>query len=98
KPITERLDTGIHAIDGLLPIGRGQRVGIFAGSGVGKSMLMGSIAQRIQSDINVIALIGERGREVNEFIHHYLDETTRQKSIVIAACSDESAVIRRQAA
>jgi len=96
-PITQRLTTGIHAIDGLLPLGKGQRVGIFAGSGVGKSMLLGSMVQNINSDINVIALIGERGREVNEFISNYLDEATLKKSILIVACSDESALMRRQA-
>lgn len=98
ESITERLFTGIHAIDGLLPIGKGQRMGIFAGSGVGKSMLLGQMVQNIQSDVNVIALIGERGREVNEFITHYLDEETQKKSILVVACSDESALMRRQAA
>lgn len=96
--ITERLSTGIHAIDGLLPLGKGQRIGIFAGSGVGKSMLLGQITQHIQSDINVIALIGERGREVNEFITQHLDEETLSKSVLVIACSDESALMRRQAA
>ncbi|MFI4962451.1 MAG: FliI/YscN family ATPase, partial [Legionellales bacterium] len=96
-PITERLTTGIHAIDALLPMGKGQRLGIFAGSGVGKSMLLGTIAQRIQSDVNVIALIGERGREVCDFIKNHLDENTLKKSILVVACSDESALMRRQA-
>lgn len=96
-PITERLTTGIHAIDSLLPLGKGQRIGIFAGSGVGKSMLLGKIVQNVTSDINVIALIGERGREVNDFVLNYLDEHTLKKSILVAACSDESALIRRQA-
>ncbi|MCL9682635.1 FliI/YscN family ATPase [Legionella maioricensis] len=98
KPITERLHTGVHAIDSLLPLGKGQRVGLFAGSGVGKSMLMGNIAQNIDSDINVIALIGERGREVNDFIFNHLNEVTMQKTVLVIACSDESALIRRQAA
>ena len=98
EAITERLPTGIHAIDGLLPLGKGQRVGIFAGSGVGKSMLIGQMAQHIESEVNVIALIGERGREVNEFITHYLDEQTLKKSVLVVACSDESALMRRQAA
>lgn len=96
-PITERLHTGIHAIDSLLPFGKGQRVGLFAGSGVGKSMLLGNIAQNIDSDINVIALIGERGREVNDFISNFLNETTMKKSVLVVACSDESALMRRQA-
>ncbi len=97
KPITERLYTGIHAIDSLLPLGKGQRIGLFAGSGVGKSMLLGNIAQNIDSDINVIALIGERGREVNDFIVNHLNETTMKKTVLVIACSDESALIRRQA-
>lgn len=98
QSITERLTTGIHAIDGLLPLGKGQRIGIFAGSGVGKSTLLGQMAQNIQSDVNVIALIGERGREVNEFITHYLDEETLKKSVLVVACSDDSALMRKQAA
>lgn len=97
QPITERLHTGISAIDALLPMGRGQRMGIFAGSGVGKSMLLGTIAEHIDSEVNVIALIGERGREVNDFISHHLDEVTRKKSVLVVACSDESALMRRQA-
>lgn len=97
ESISERLRTGVHAIDGLLPLGKGQRIGIFAGSGVGKSMLLGTIAQQINSDVNVIALIGERGREVNEFVMHYLTETIREKSVLVVACSDESALMRRQA-
>lgn len=96
-PITERLNTGIHAIDSLLPIGKGQRIGIFAGSGVGKSTMLGNIVQNIQSDINVIALIGERGREVNDFINNHLDEATLKKSVLVVSCSDESALMRRQA-
>lgn len=96
-PINERLLTGIAAIDGLLPMGKGQRMGIFAGSGVGKSMLLGAIAQQVESDINIIALIGERGREVTDFIEN-LNEATLNKSILIVACSDESALMRRQAA
>lgn len=96
-PITQRLATGIHAIDSLLPIGQGQRIGIFAGSGVGKSTLLGTMVQNLQSDINVIALIGERGREVNEFISNHLDEITLKKSVLVVSCSDESALMRRQA-
>lgn len=96
-PITQRLTTGIHAIDSLLPIGQGQRIGIFAGSGVGKSTLLGTMVQNLQSDINVIALIGERGREVNDFISNHLDEITLKKSVLVVSCSDESALMRRQA-
>lgn len=96
--IHERLHTGIHAIDALLPIGKGQRIGLFAGSGVGKSQLLGLIAKQIESDINVIALIGERGREVRDFIHQHLDESTLKKSVVVVACSDDYALMRKQAA
>ncbi|MDR3443411.1 MAG: FliI/YscN family ATPase [Legionella sp.] len=96
-PITKRLTTGIQAIDALLPIGQGQRIGIFAGSGVGKSTLLGNMVKNIESDINVIALIGERGREVNDFINNHLDEETLKKSVLVVACSDESALMRRQA-
>lgn len=94
--INERMTTGIQAIDGLLPFGKGQRLGIFAGSGVGKSTLLANMAQHIHSDINVIALIGERGREVNEFISA-LDAATLSRSVLVVACSDESALMRRQA-
>jgi flagellum-specific ATP synthase len=97
EPIQEKLNTQLSVIDGLLPLGKGQRIGIFAGSGVGKSSLLANLACKIPCDIQVIAMIGERGREVNEFIHHHLDETTLQKSIVVVACSDEPALIRRQA-
>lgn len=96
--ISDRLSTGIHAIDSLLPIGKGQRVGLFAGSGVGKSVLLGMMAKHMDSDINVIALIGERGREVKDFIHHHLDADTLAKSIVVVACSDDFALMRKQAA
>lgn len=97
EPIQERLNSGVHAIDSLLPLGKGQRIGLFAGSGVGKSVLLGMIAKHINSDINVIALIGERGREVNDFIQSNLDEQTRAKTIVIVACSDDFALMRKQA-
>lgn len=96
-PITERLTTGVHALDALLPLGKGQRIGLFAGSGVGKSTLLGRIAKNSNHDINVIALIGERGREVNDFIHQHLDEDSLKRSVVVVACSDESALRRRQA-
>ncbi len=95
--ITERLHTGVHAIDSLLPLGKGQRVGLFAGSGVGKSVLLGRIAKHMNSDINVIALIGERGREVNDFILNHMDATTRAKSVIVVACSDDFALLRKQA-
>ena len=93
-PIIDRLDFGIKAIDGLLSIGKGQRMGIFAGSGVGKSTLMGMIARKAHADINVIALVGERGREVLEFIQRDLGEEGLKKSILIVATSDQPAMMR----
>lgn len=96
-PISERLNTGIHAIDTLLPLGKGQRIGLFAGSGVGKSVLLGMMASHIESDIQVMALVGERGREVNDFLMTHLDEQTQAKTVFVVACSDEFALMRRQA-
>jgi flagellum-specific ATP synthase len=95
--IAEPLETGIRAIDGLLPIGRGQRVGIFAGSGVGKSVLLGTLASHARADVNVIALIGERGREVREFIERDLGAGLA-RSVVVVATSNEPPLLRRQAA
>ncbi len=97
ETIRERLNTGIHAIDSLLPLGKGQRIGLFAGSGVGKSVLLGMMAKHMNSDINVIALVGERGREVKDFIRVHLDDETRAKSVIVVACSDDSALMRKQA-
>lgn len=93
-PISERMDFGIKAIDGTLSIGKGQRVGIFAGSGVGKSTLLGMIAKNVKADINVIALVGERGREVLEFVRNDLGETGLARSILVVATSDQSAMLR----
>ncbi len=87
-PITEALPTGVRAIDGLLTVGKGQRVGIFSGSGIGKSSLLGMIARYTTADINVIALIGERGREVNEFIDNDLGKEAMARSVVLVATSD----------
>ncbi len=98
KRITDPLPLGVRAIDGLLTIGKGQRVGIFAGSGVGKSTLMGMIARNTRADINVIALIGERGREVREFIERDLTEEGLARSVVIVATSDQPALIRLKGA
>ena len=92
--ITQVFQTGVKAIDTFITCGRGQRLGIFAGSGVGKSTLLGMIASRAESDVNVIALIGERGREVREFLEKDLDETGRKKSVVIVATSNEPALAR----
>ncbi|MDD6340132.1 MAG: flagellar protein export ATPase FliI [Butyrivibrio sp.] len=92
------LPLGVKAVDGLLTIGKGQRVGIFAGSGVGKSTLMGMFARNTRADINVIALIGERGREVREFIENDLGEEGMKRSVVVVATSDKPALIRNKAA
>lgn len=89
---------GVRAIDGMLSVGKGQRMGIFAGSGVGKSTLLGMIARNALSDINVIALIGERGREVREFIEKDLQEEGLKRSIVVVATSDQPALMRLKAA
>ncbi len=86
-PIRERLEFGVKAIDGLNTIGKGQRIGIFAGSGVGKSTLMGMIAKNVKADINVIALVGERGREVLEFVQKDLGEEGMNRSVLVVATS-----------
>lgn len=96
-PITHVLDTGVRSIDALLTLGRGQRVGIFAGSGVGKSTLLGMVARRMQADVNVIALIGERGREVGEFIAHSLGPAGLARSVVVVASADQPAATRVRA-
>ncbi|KOY83649.1 flagellar protein export ATPase FliI [Lysinibacillus macroides] len=93
-PINERLEVGVKAIDGMLTVGNGQRVGIFAGSGVGKSTLLGMIARNTRADLNVIALIGERGREVREFIERDLGAEGLSRSVVVAATSDQPALMR----
>ena len=96
--IRDVLPLGVKAVDGLLTVGKGQRVGIFAGSGVGKSTLLGMIARNTKADINVIALIGERGREVGEFIEKDLGEEGLARSVVVVATSDKPALIRQKAA
>lgn len=98
KRITKILSTGVRAIDGFLTCGEGQRIGIFAGSGVGKSTLLGMIARYSDADINVIGLIGERGREVKEFIEKDLGEEGLKKSVVVVATSDQSALLRLKGA
>lgn len=96
--ISEVLPLGVKAVDGLLTIGKGQRIGIFAGSGVGKSTLLGMFARNTKADINVIALIGERGREVGEFIERDLGEEGMKRSVLVIATSDKPALIRNKAA
>jgi len=92
--ISEKLSVGVRAIDGLITLGRGQRIGIMAGSGVGKSTLLGMIARNTEADVNVIALIGERGREVREFIERDLGEEGLKRSVVVVATSDQPALVR----
>lgn len=98
RRVCEPLATGVRAIDGLLTVGLGQRIGIFAGSGVGKSTLLGMIARRTAADVNVIGLIGERGREVREFIERDLGPEGLGRSVLVVATSDAPPQIRRQAA
>jgi flagellum-specific ATP synthase len=98
EPIREAIQTGVRVIDGFLTTGLGQRVGIFGGSGVGKSTLLGMIARYTNADINVIALIGERGREVREFIENDLGEEGLKRSVVIVSTSDQPALVRIRAA
>lgn len=92
------LPLGVRAVDGIMTVGKGQRIGIFAGSGVGKSTLMGMFARNTKADINVIALIGERGREVREFIERDLGEEGMRRSVVVVATSDRPALERKKAA
>jgi flagellum-specific ATP synthase len=98
EPITRSLPSGVHAIDGFLTLGRGQRVGIFAGSGVGKSTLLGMLARGTAADITVIALIGERGREVRDFIEHDLGLDALRNCVVVASTGDNPAAMRLRAA
>lgn len=93
-PIDERLDLGISSIDGLNTIGKGQRIGIFAGSGVGKSTLLGMIARNVKADVNVVALVGERGREVREFVEKDLGEDGLKRTVLVVATSDQPAMLR----
>lgn len=98
QALEEVFETGVRAIDGVLTLAKGQRVGIFAGSGVGKSVLMGSLAKNAKSGVNVIALIGERGREVKEFITRNLGEEGMRRTVVVAVTSDQSPVSRLKGA
>ncbi len=97
-PVREPLDTGVRAINALFTVGRGQRIGLFAGSGVGKSVLLGMMARYTQADVIVVGLIGERGREVKEFIDNTLGESGRARSVVVAAPADAPPLLRMQGA
>jgi flagellum-specific ATP synthase len=96
--IDQRINMGIKAIDGLLTCGKGQRMGIFSGSGVGKSTLLGMIARRVEADVNVIALVGERGREVRDFIEKDLKTEGMERSVLVVATSDQPAMMRLKCA
>ena len=98
SPVREPLDTGVRAINALLTVGRGQRIGLFAGSGVGKSVLLGMMARYTQADVIVVGLIGERGREVKEFIEDILGDDGRARSVVVAAPGDAPPLLRMQGA
>ncbi|HWQ31697.1 MAG TPA: FliI/YscN family ATPase [Blastocatellia bacterium] len=98
ESITEPLGTGVRAIDGLLTVGKGQRIGIFGGSGVGKSTLLGMMAKNTTADLNVIALVGERGREVRGFIERELGEEGMKRSVMIVSTSDDAPLVRIRAA
>jgi flagellum-specific ATP synthase len=98
SPVRETLDTGVRAINALLTVGRGQRLGLFAGSGVGKSVLLGMMARYTQADVIVVGLIGERGREVKEFIEDILGQEGRARSVVVAAPADAPPLLRMQGA
>lgn len=98
QPIRDVLETGVRAIDGALTIGRGQRVGIFSGSGVGKSTLLGMVARQARADVNVIALLGERGREVRDFIENSLGEEGLARSVIVVATGDQAALVRARGA
>ncbi len=97
-PIKRPLGTGIRALDALLTVGRGQRVGIFGGSGVGKSTLIGMMTRNTEADVTVVGLVGERGREVGEFLEDALGEEGRKRSVVVVSTSDESPLLRMRAA
>ena len=98
RRVTQPLGVGVRAIDGLLTVGKGQRVGIFAGSGVGKSTVLGMMARNTAADVNVIALVGERGKEVRDFLERDLGEAGLRRSVVVVATSDQPALVRIKAA
>jgi flagellum-specific ATP synthase len=96
--VTVRMPTGVRAIDALLPLGRGQRMGIFAGSGVGKSSLLGMLARNIEADVVVVAMIGERGREVQEFVDQRRSDGSLARTVIVVATAEQPAVVRARAA
>jgi flagellum-specific ATP synthase len=98
EPIKEPLQTGLRVLDGMLTVGRGQRVGIFGGSGVGKSTLIGMMTRNTAADLTVVGLVGERGREVREFVEDSLGEEGRKRSVVLVSTSDQSPLLRMRAA
>ncbi len=98
RPLGPRLETGMAAFNTLLPLVRGQRMGLFAGSGVGKSMLLGHLARHVQADVVVVALIGERGRELGEFVREVLGPEGMRRAVIVAATSDRSPLVRRRCA
>lgn len=98
EPIREPLQTGIRVLDGMLTVGRGQRIGIFGGSGVGKSTLIGMMTRNTAADVTVVGLVGERGREVREFVEDALGEEGRKRSVVLVSTSDQSPLLRMRAA
>jgi type III secretion protein N (ATPase) len=98
RPVDKPIATGVRVLDGLLTLGEGQRIGLFAGSGVGKSTLLGAVARGVDADVVVVALVGERGREVGEFLEHALGAEGRKKSVVVVATSDVAALERLRAA
>lgn len=98
RPLGNRMATGLMALNTLLPIVNGQRIGLFAGSGVGKSMMLAQLARSMEADVIVVALIGERGREVREFVQNTLGPDGMKRSVVVAATSDRSALLRRSCA
>ncbi len=98
RPVDRAISTGVRVLDGLLTLGEGQRIGLFAGSGVGKSTMLGAVARGVQADVVVVALVGERGREVQEFLEHALGEEGRARSVVVVATSDVAALERLRAA
>ncbi|HAW47356.1 MAG TPA: flagellum-specific ATP synthase FliI, partial [Roseovarius sp.] len=98
RPLGPRLETGMAVFNTLLPVVRGQRIGLFAGSGVGKSMLLGHLGRHMQADVVVVALIGERGRELGEFVREVLGPEGMRRAVIVAATSDRSPLVRRRCA